>query len=74
MRAVIADLEVETEAATVLMMRVAGAFDRAEADVSEALLKRIVTPVAKYWVSKRCTPVVHEALECLGAGATSRTR
>jgi putative acyl-CoA dehydrogenase len=68
MRAVIADLEVETEAATLLMMRVAGAFDRAEADVSEALLKRIVTPVAKYWVSKRCTPVVHEALECLGGG------
>jgi putative acyl-CoA dehydrogenase len=68
MRAVIADLEVEAETATLLMMRVAGAFDRADGDVSEALLKRIITPVAKYWVSKRCTSVVHEALECLGGG------
>ncbi len=66
MRAVIADLEVETQAATLMTMRVAAAFDRAERDDTEAHLKRIVTPVAKYWVAKRCTPVVREALECLG--------
>lgn len=68
MRAVIADLEIETEAATLMMMRVAAAFDRAGADPAEAALKRIITPVAKYWVTKRCTAVVQEALECLGGG------
>ena len=68
MRAVIADLEVETEASTLLMMRMAGAFDRAEADPDEAALKRVLTPIAKYWVTKRCTAVVQEALECLGGG------
>lgn len=66
MQAVLADLEVETEAATLMMMRVAGAFDRADADPLEAALKRVLTPVAKYWVTKRCTAVVQEALECLG--------
>lgn len=66
MRNVIADLEVETEAAVLLMMRVAGAFDRAPVDEHEEAIKRILTPVAKYWVTKRCSEVVREALECLG--------
>jgi putative acyl-CoA dehydrogenase len=66
MRNVIADLEVEVEAATLLMMRLAGAFDRAADDEQEEQLKRLLTPVAKFWVTKRCTGVVHEALECLG--------
>ncbi len=68
MRNVLADLEVETEAAVLLMMRVAGAFDRAPLDEHEDLVKRILTPVAKYWVTKRCSEVVREALECLGGG------
>lgn len=63
---VLADLEVETEMAVLLMMRVAGAFDRAELDDREAKIKRLLTPVAKYWVTKRCSEVVREALECLG--------
>ncbi|MFW5905042.1 MAG: acyl-CoA dehydrogenase family protein, partial [bacterium] len=66
MQMVIADLEVEVEAATALMARLAGSFDRSGGDEKEALLRRILTPVAKYWVTKRCTPVVREALECLG--------
>jgi putative acyl-CoA dehydrogenase len=66
MRNVLADLEVETEAATLLMMRVAGAFDRAAVDEHEELVKRILTPVAKYWVTKRCSEAVREAMECLG--------
>ncbi|MGI8821992.1 MAG: acyl-CoA dehydrogenase family protein [Acidimicrobiia bacterium] len=66
MRNVIADLEVETQAAQTLMMRTAAAFDGAGSDPHEAMLRRILTPVAKYWVTKRCTGVVHEALECLG--------
>jgi putative acyl-CoA dehydrogenase len=63
---VLADLEVETEAAVLLMMRLAGAFDRAPLDEREALVKRALTPIAKYWVTKRCSEVVREALECLG--------
>lgn len=66
MQMVLADLEVETQAATVLMTRLAGAFDRAPDDPDEAEIKRILTPVAKYWVTKRCTPVTREAMECLG--------
>ncbi|MCI0678553.1 MAG: isovaleryl-CoA dehydrogenase [Actinobacteria bacterium] len=66
MRNVVADLEVEAEAAVLLMMRVAGAFDRAPVDEREALVRRVLTPVAKYWVTKRCSEVVREALECLG--------
>jgi putative acyl-CoA dehydrogenase len=52
---VIADLELEVEAATLMMMRLSGAFDRAEADPAEEAFRRIATPVAKYWVTKRCT-------------------
>lgn len=63
---VLADLEVETEMAVLLMMRVAGAFDRAEVEEHETLIRRILTPVAKFWVTKRCSEVVREALECLG--------
>lgn len=66
MRNVLADLEVETEAALLLTMRMAGAFDRAYVDEHEASIARILTPVAKYWVTKRCSEVVREALECLG--------
>ncbi|HEX6286551.1 MAG TPA: acyl-CoA dehydrogenase family protein [Acidimicrobiia bacterium] len=66
MRNVVADLEVETEAATEMMIRLAGAFDRSEVDPSEAAMKRIALPVAKYWVTKRTSEVVREALECLG--------
>lgn len=63
---VLADLEIETEMAVLLMMRVAGAFDRSTLDEHESQIKRILTPVAKYWVTKRCSEVVREALECLG--------
>jgi putative acyl-CoA dehydrogenase len=66
MQNVVADLEVETEAATLIMARLAGAFDRADADPSEAAMKRIALPIAKYWVTKRTSETVREALECLG--------
>jgi putative acyl-CoA dehydrogenase len=66
MRNVIADLELETEAATLMMVRLAASFDRAEIDPAEAAMKRIALPVAKYWVTKRTSEVVREALECLG--------
>jgi putative acyl-CoA dehydrogenase len=63
---VLADLAVESEAATMLAMRVAGAFDRAADDPAEAGLRRLATAVAKYWVCKRAPAVAAEALECLG--------
>jgi putative acyl-CoA dehydrogenase len=62
---VLADLEIETEAAVLLMTRVARSFDRSE-DEREQALRRLIIPVAKFVVTKRCTEVVHEALECLG--------
>ncbi|MBP2370934.1 putative acyl-CoA dehydrogenase [Pseudonocardia parietis] len=61
MREVVADLAAETEAATVLALRLAGAVDR-----GETALLRLALPVAKYLVCKRTSAVVAEALECLG--------
>jgi len=62
---VLADLAVESEATTLLMMRLAGAFDRA-ADPAEAHFKRIGLAIAKFWTCKRAIGVVAEALECHG--------
>lgn len=66
MRNVLADLEVETEAAAWLSLRAAHAVDNAARDAGEELLSRIIVPVAKYWICKRVTNVVVEALECHG--------
>ena len=61
MTAVLADLALETEAATTLMMRLAGAVDR-----GEDAFRRLAVAVGKFWVCKRQPAVVGEALECLG--------
>jgi tetratricopeptide (TPR) repeat protein len=66
MRNVLADLALESEAATSLAIRVARAVDASARDARERALARIVTAVGKYWVCKRCPPFVAEALECLG--------
>ncbi|MGH2829043.1 MAG: acyl-CoA dehydrogenase family protein, partial [Actinomycetota bacterium] len=66
MRNVLADLAVESEAATITAMRLARAYDAAADDESEALFKRIATAVSKYWICKRAPAVVGEALECFG--------
>ncbi|SDU74000.1 acyl-CoA dehydrogenase family protein [Jiangella alkaliphila] len=65
MRAVLADLALESEAATALGMRLAASVDAA-ADPHERALRRIGLPLAKYWVCKRTPAAVAEALECLG--------
>jgi putative acyl-CoA dehydrogenase len=62
MRNVLADLALESEAATTLALRVAGTFDRP----GEGAFRRIATAVAKYWICKRTPAAVSEALECLG--------
>ncbi len=67
MAAVLADLTLESEAATTLAMRLAGAADKAaRGDREEAALLRIALPAAKYWVCKRTPALTAEALECLG--------
>jgi putative acyl-CoA dehydrogenase len=64
---VLADLAVESEAATVTAMRLARAFDDAAAgDEAAQAFRRVATAVGKYWVCKRQPTVVGEALECLG--------
>ncbi|UJV45666.1 acyl-CoA dehydrogenase family protein [Streptomyces sp. AMCC400023] len=67
MRNVLADLALESEAATALTLRLAGAADRAmRGDEGERRLRRIATAVGKYWVTKRGPAFAAEALECLG--------
>ncbi|HVE73771.1 MAG TPA: acyl-CoA dehydrogenase family protein [Mycobacteriales bacterium] len=67
MRNVLADLQLESEAATTLMLRLAGAVDRSvRGDESERAFLRLALPVAKYWVCKRFPAHAAEALECLG--------
>jgi putative acyl-CoA dehydrogenase len=66
MRSVLADLAIESEAATALMLRLARAADRSASDEQEAHLKRIGVAIGKYWVCKRTLAVTAEALECLG--------
>ena len=66
MAQVLAELAVEVEAAMALAFRCAQAFDRAAADPHEAAMARLMTPVAKYWVTKRCPVVVAEAMEAHG--------
>jgi putative acyl-CoA dehydrogenase len=67
MASVLADLTLESEAATTLAMRLAGAADQAaRGDGEQAALLRIALPAAKYWVCKRTPAVAAEALECLG--------
>ncbi|WP_327153797.1 acyl-CoA dehydrogenase family protein [Streptomyces tubercidicus] len=67
MRSVLADLAVESEAATLLGMRLATAVDRSQAgDAGEAALRRLALAAGKYWVCKRGSSHAAEALECLG--------
>ncbi|MFM9045878.1 MAG: acyl-CoA dehydrogenase family protein, partial [Solirubrobacterales bacterium] len=64
---VLADLAIESEAATTSVMRLARAYDDAAAgDREAALFERIATPVLKYWICKRAPWHAAESLECLG--------
>jgi putative acyl-CoA dehydrogenase len=66
MRNVLADLALESEAATALVLRLAGAVDRAAFDPHEAALARIGIALGKYWVCKRAAAHIGEAMECCG--------
>lgn len=64
MRNVLADLALESEAATTTALRLAAAHD---ADTEqERHFRRLAVAVTKFWVTKRCPAVAAEALECLG--------
>ena len=65
MASVLADLALEVEAATALAFRLARSFDRAS-DSRAAAWRRLMTPVTKYWVCKVASPVIGEAMECMG--------
>ena len=65
MRNVLADLAIESEAATALSLRLARAYDKPD-DPHEAHMRRLLTPVAKFWVCKRGSHFAQEAMECLG--------
>ncbi|WP_157266295.1 isovaleryl-CoA dehydrogenase [Azohydromonas aeria] len=68
MRNVLADLALEVEGATALVMRLAAAGDAGEhaPDAHAAALRRLLTPIAKFWVCKRGSHFGQEAMECLG--------
>ena len=61
---VLADLALESEAATALTMRLARAYD--ENDEAASIWRRVLTPAVKFWICKRAVPVAAEALEVLG--------
>lgn len=63
---VLADLALETEAATALMLRLARAYDEGPEDPGQRAFARIATAVGKYWVCKRAPHLIYEAMECLG--------
>jgi putative acyl-CoA dehydrogenase len=67
MQNVLADLAIESEAATIAGMRMARAFDEQAAGSEEArLFRRLANPVIKYWTCKRAVAHAGESLECLG--------
>lgn len=65
MSRVLADLALESEAATTLAFRIARSFDESKSEAA-ALFSRIATPVGKYWLNKRVVNFVYEAMECHG--------
>ncbi|SEQ20374.1 putative acyl-CoA dehydrogenase [Solimonas aquatica] len=74
MQNVLADLALESEAATALTFRIARAVDASRRDAQEAAFARLATAIGKYWICKRCPGFVNEAQECLGgAGYVEET-
>jgi putative acyl-CoA dehydrogenase len=68
MKNVLADLAIESEAATALALRLAKAIDATEngEDAHEQVMRRVLTPIAKFWICKRGSMFAQEAMECLG--------
>ena len=65
MKQVLADLALESQAATALALRLAHAVDQSD-QPQQAHLARLLTPIAKFWICKRGSAFAQEAMECLG--------
>ncbi len=72
MTSVLADLGMEAEASMLTGLRLAQLFD-ADATDRDVALRRLATPVAKYWVCKRGPNHAYEAMECLGGNGYTET-
>ena len=72
MTAVVADLALESEAATATALRLARAHDE-DASATEVAFRRLATAVSKYWICKRGPEHAYEALECLGGNGYTET-
>jgi putative acyl-CoA dehydrogenase len=66
MQNVLADMALESEAALLLTLRIARAYDDSRDDEDAALFARFAVAIGKYWVNKRTPNLVYEAMECLG--------
>ncbi len=68
MQNVLADLALESEAATALALRLARSVNASEhgGDAHEEVMRRVLTPIAKFWICKRGAGFAQEAMECLG--------
>lgn len=66
MKNVLADLSLESEAATILCMRLARAYDEGAHNEDQEIFKRIATAISKYWICKIAPIMIYEALECHG--------
>jgi putative acyl-CoA dehydrogenase len=66
MRTLLADMALEVEGATALMMRLCRSFDLAASDPREAARARLLTPAVKYWICKTAPGFIYEGMECLG--------
>jgi putative acyl-CoA dehydrogenase len=66
MRSVLADLALESEAATAFAMRIGRSFDLKDANDAERAYARTAIAIGKYWLNKRSVPFLHEAMEVFG--------
>lgn len=66
MQNVLADLALESEAATALALRLARSYDARAGDPLEEAMSRVLTPAAKYWICKRAAAAAPEAMEVFG--------
>jgi putative acyl-CoA dehydrogenase len=66
MQSVLADMALQVEASTALVMRLCRSFDLAQELPAEAAYVRLMTPVIKYWVCKSAPGFLYEAMECMG--------
>ena len=73
MRNVLADLALESAAATQMMMALANAFEHADDDPLAAAWKRVMTPAAKFWICKRALEATGEAMEVWGGNGYVET-